>query len=73
VMGESINLIDSAIETAGEIETILGDLSLLNTSGDNRRREFYVTDSPEKFRTVGEKFLGEPIHHIKKIELEMEV
>ncbi|MBS1127331.1 MAG: murI [Nitrospirae bacterium] len=73
VMGEGINLIDSAIETAGEIETILGNLSLLNTTGDNMRREFYVTDSPEKFRTVGEKFLGEPIHHIKKIELEMEV
>jgi glutamate racemase len=72
-MGESISLIDSAIETAREIETILGNLSLLNTSGDNIRREFYVTDSPEKFKAVGERFLGEHIHHIKKIELETEV
>ncbi|PKL52161.1 MAG: glutamate racemase [Nitrospira bacterium HGW-Nitrospira-1] len=73
VMGESVSLIDSAIETAKEIETILKNLSLLNTSGDNISREFYVTDSPEKFKTVGERFLGEHIQHIKKIKLEMEV
>ncbi len=34
VMGEGVTLIDSAIETAREIETVLGNLSLLNTSGD---------------------------------------
>jgi len=73
VMGDSVRLIDSAIETVGEIETILGDLSLLNRSGGNIIREFYVTDSPEKFKTVGEKFLGEDIQHIQKIELELEV
>jgi len=73
VMGESVSLIDSAIETAREIERILGDLSLLNTSGGSIIREFYVTDSPDKFKTIGERFLGEPIEHIKKIELEMEV
>jgi hypothetical protein len=61
------------VETAGEIETILGDLSLLNRSGGGITREFYVTDSPEKFITVGERFLGEHIRHIKKIKLEMEV
>ncbi len=73
VMGESVRLIDSAIETAGEIETILGNLSLLNTSEGAGIREFFVTDSPEKFKTIGERFLGEHIQHIKKIELEMEV
>ena len=73
VMGDGVSLIDSAIETAGEIETILGNLSLLNRSGGNITREFYVTDSPDKFITVGERFLGEHIQHIKKIELEMEV
>ena len=71
VMGENVKLIDSAIETAREVETILNRLSLLNTSGGNIR-EFFVTDSPEKFKTVGETFLGEHINHIKKIELEME-
>lgn len=73
VMGEGVTLIDSAVETAGEIETILKALSLLNAPGAVMNRQFYVTDSPEKFKAVGERFLGEPIHHIKKIELETEV
>ena len=68
-----MNLIDSAIETARAIRTVLQDLSLLNSSVDGMIREFYVTDSPEKFKAVGERFLGENIHHIKKIKLEMEV
>jgi glutamate racemase len=73
VMGERVSLIDSAVETAREIETILGSLALLNTSDSKGSREFYVTDSPEKFKTVGERFLGESIEHIQKIELDMEV
>jgi glutamate racemase len=73
VMGERVSLIDSAVETAREIEAILGSLALLNTSDSKGSREFYVTDSPEKFKTVGERFLGESIQHIQKIELDMEV
>lgn len=73
VMGGSVNLIDSAIETAREIKKVLQSLTLLNSSGENVTREFYVTDSPEKFKAVGERFLGEDIHFIKKIKLEMEV
>lgn len=73
VMGERVALIDSAIETAREIETILRELSLLRSSGGDIIREFFVTDSPEKFKTVGERFLGEQIKHIHKIELDTEV
>jgi glutamate racemase len=73
VMGGNVNLIDSAIETAREIKTVLQNLSLLNPSGESIVREFYVTDSPEKFKTFGERFLGETIDYIKKIKLEMEV
>ena len=73
VMGTNVRLIDSAIETAREIAITLSSLSLLNTSGAVRTREFYVTDSPEKFKSVGERFLGETIQHIQKIALEMEV
>jgi glutamate racemase len=73
VMGDSVSLIDSAIETAGEITSVLKSLSMLNTSGDTGTGEFYVTDSPEKFRSVGERFLGKKISQIEKIELEMVV
>lgn len=73
VMDEKVNLIDSAIETAREIKTILSNFSLLRTDTSNIIHEFYVTDSPERFMDVGEKFLGEKIYYIKKIELETEV
>jgi len=72
-MGKSVSLIDSAIETAREIEAILRDLSLLRSSEGDSIREFFVTDSPEKFKAIGERFLGEHIYHINKIKLDMEV
>ena len=73
VMGRGVGLIDSAIETAGEIKKTLGGMSLLNTSAGSASREFYVTDSPDKFIEIGERFLGRKIDFIKKIELGPEV
>ena len=71
-IGQKVNLIDSAIETANEIRRILGALSLLKDSAIDSFRKFYVTDSPDRFQEVGENFLGEKINYIKKIELETE-
>jgi glutamate racemase len=73
IMGSTVRLIDSAIETAKEIRAILSAGSLLNSGTGKTTYEYYVTDSPEKFISVGERFLGEQIKDIKKIELNMEV
>lgn len=73
VMGASVHLIDSAIETAREIKKTLSSLLLLKTDAGPAAHEFYVTDSAERFIRVGERFLGERIDYIKKIEIEMEV
>ncbi len=73
IMGEKVRLIDSAIETAMEIKTILGNFSLLKEDSRNVIREFYVTDSPQRFISVGERFLGRKIDYIQKIELDSEV
>ena len=73
VMGSDVRLIDSAIETAREIRGTLESLSLLNRTAGQARHEFYVTDSPQKFLSVGERFLGRKIEHIEKTKLEMEV
>jgi len=73
VMGEGVMLIDSAIETAREMRGILGDSSLITSSSGAVVREFYVTDSPEKFLDVGERFLGRKIEFIEKISLGAEV
>lgn len=73
IMGTEVSLIDSAVETAREIKSTLENLSLLRDRADGVRHEFYVTDSPERFVAVGERFLGKPIDHIRKIELSSEV
>ncbi len=73
IMGPDVKLIDSAIETAAEIKKTLGGLSLLNQTSAEAAREFYVTDSPDKFIEIGERFIGRKIEFIKKIELGPEV
>jgi glutamate racemase len=73
IMGDTVNLIDSAIETAKEVRTILSAGSQLNSMADGTTHTFYVTDSPERFTSVGERFLGKPIEHINKVELKTEV
>jgi glutamate racemase len=67
IVGEDVNLIDSAIETSGEVKTILEVLDLNREEKGMLFREFYVTDSPERFLKVGENFLGQKIERIEKI------
>jgi glutamate racemase len=73
IMGPGVTLIDSAIETAAEIKETLGRLSLLKPASGDAAREFYVTDSPDKFIEIGERFMGRKIEFIRKIELGPEV
>ncbi|MEW6571442.1 MAG: glutamate racemase [Nitrospirota bacterium] len=69
ILGGKVKLIDSAIETAREVRTILMKLGLKRVQKNASIREFYVTDSPERFLRVGEHFLGEKIGHIRLVEM----
>ncbi len=68
VMGEGINLIDSAVEVAKEIKTTLEMNNMQRENKSRPLREFYVTDSPERFVKVSERFLEQKIEHIELIE-----
>ena len=57
-VGTGVILIDSAEETAKEIEILLRERGLLS-DGKSRFVDFYVTDNPERFSKVGKAFLGE--------------
>lgn len=69
VMGKGVRLIDSAVETACEIRETLKTLGLGREGKSDFSREFFVTDSTERFLKVSEKFLGQKIENIKKIEV----
>jgi glutamate racemase len=71
VMGPGVTLIDSAAETAREVSIRLSSLGLENKEDETPLREFYVTDSPEAFKAVGEGFLGQAIENIMKVQLEV--
>lgn len=73
VIGKNISLIDSAVETAKETEGILKKYKIQAKNRKNPLREFYVTDSTERFKLLGERFLAEKIKDIKLIRLDMEV
>lgn len=69
VMGDGIVLIDSARETAGDIKETLVRLGIRRLTASAPRRMFYVTDAPERFIKVGERFLEQDIEHIEKIDV----
>lgn len=73
VMGSDITLIDSAIETVGEIRKVLREYGLEgHRPGEGAGpplRKFYVTDATDRFIKVGERFLGQKIDDIRKIYL----
>ncbi len=67
VMGEGVSLIDSAVEVAKEVRTMLETSGLSREQEAKPSREFYVTDSPARFTQVGERFLENKIEHIELI------
>lgn len=70
VMGPEVVLFDSATETARQVKNVLAQSSLDAPRRDAPSRQYRVTDYPEKFKKVGEMFLGNPIDDIEKVELE---
>lgn len=69
---EGIKLVDSAEETAKQVREILSHQGLINENSHSGTRTFYVTDSPERFKKIGEIFLNCEINNIFKVSLEEE-
>jgi glutamate racemase len=67
IMGERVSLIDSAVEVAKEVKTLLEIYGLNRKQEAKPPRKFYVTDSPVRFTKVGERFLENRIEHIELI------
>ena len=69
VMGDGVLLIDSAQETAKEVEEVLSEKGLLRITHGRGRHRYFVTDAPKRFRSLGERFLGFPIGNVEKIDI----
>jgi len=67
-LGNNITLIDSAKQVAIEVKNILDAEGLLNNKGRRAgRHRFYVSDNPEWFSGLAERFLGQPVRNVKRV------
>ncbi|MBI5643186.1 MAG: glutamate racemase [Deltaproteobacteria bacterium] len=70
VMGGGVRLIDSAEATASEVKRILAASGMLNSRNEKVNHRFFVTDSPERFLSVGRRFFGENLSEAELAHLE---
>ena len=66
-MGSDVRLVDSAEETAKEVESELKK-GVLTRKKSNAVHSFFVTDAPERFIKIGRRFLGEKVESAVRIE-----
>jgi glutamate racemase len=70
VVGENVALVDSAHETAAEVESILNEKNLRSRAETPGGITVYVTDIPYLFKEVGERFLRRPMERVERVDLE---
>ena len=61
IMGKGVGLIDSAREVAAEAASVLEAAGALNRGRRQGRDAFFVSDEPERFIKIGERFLKRKI------------
>ena len=66
VLGDGVELVDSAEETAKLVERLLNGGRRRQPSGEIR---FFVTDVPTRFERVGSAFLGRHLGEVQQVSL----
>ncbi len=62
-MGSGVSIVHTGRETARALKDTLEKGDILNTAGKGGC-EYYVTDSPDLFKEIGGRFLGEPLRNV---------
>lgn len=68
-VGDGIALVDSAEETAREIERVLTERGMLNPQTGPSSKRYYLTDVSDTFVSVAGRFLGEKIEKIEMVDI----
>lgn len=67
-MGKRIRLIDSAAATAKAIGKLLVQKNIATEAKSKAKLRFFISDEPDQFKSIGEKFLGRKLKHVKKAD-----
>jgi glutamate racemase len=70
VMGPSVQLVDSALETALEVEARLEELGIRRTAASAPIHVFAASDAPLRFRDVGRAFVGDVLSSVEHVDVE---
>lgn len=65
VMGQGVRLVDSAEAVSERAESLLRQMDLENPGTGEPEHVFHVTDVPQRFREVGERFLGRSLGRVR--------
>ena len=70
-VGAGVALVDSARATASAVRERLKERGLLaEKAAAGQEDHFFVTDSSERFREVGSRFLGGPVRRLEQVDLQ---
>jgi len=73
VVPDQVAIIDSAESTAQAVAKLMRRLPLVDREKPERRHlprlKFFATDSVEKFRSLGTRFLGQPVDDVQHVDL----
>ncbi|HOJ34174.1 MAG TPA: glutamate racemase [Candidatus Hydrogenedentes bacterium] len=67
-VGTEVTIVDSADTTSQAVQTLLDTIQLCNECSEKPRHRYLVTDSPERFQEVGERFLGRVLNNVEWID-----
>jgi glutamate racemase len=73
VVGEKVQLVDSAKELAKTVSSLLESKQLLRQREPVAATSFYVTDIPTRFERVGGAFLGETLDNVTTVSLDEKI
>ncbi|HSJ24077.1 MAG TPA: glutamate racemase [Longimicrobiales bacterium] len=69
-MGPDVALVDSAAETAMEVERTLQRLDMRRTTTAPPSYSFIASDAPLRFRDVGRSFVGDVVSDVEHVDVE---
>jgi glutamate racemase len=67
VMGDEVFFVNSAKETAKEVQRVLDEERFVHAGKKDGSYRFYVTDNVERFIKVGERFLGRKLGAVHEV------
>lgn len=71
-LGYNVQIVDSASTCADHLEKLLDLRDLKDSSESSVEHRFFVSDDPDKFKLLGQLFLGERIHNCELFRHELQ-